>query len=205
MKPTVGLTGGIACGKSTVASIFHELGIPIVDADQIAREVVAPGSEGLDEIVKAFGDEVLQADGALDRKALGRVVFADAAKRKQLEAITHPRIAQAGMAALAALGASTDAPYLIYEAALLVESGAHRMFPALVVVAVSPAVQLARLVARDGDPQDARARIASQMPMEEKVAAATHVIWNDGDHAALRVRVAEVHEALTRMLNGGTP
>jgi dephospho-CoA kinase len=120
--PTVGLTGGIASGKSTVARAFAALGVPVIDADQLAREVVERGSEGLAEIVRSFGTGVLQADGSLDRKALARIVFADAARRNELNAITHPRIARLAQERSQAIEA-TGAPYVLYEAALIVENG----------------------------------------------------------------------------------
>lgn len=196
MAQIYGLTGGIAAGKSTVAGLFRELGARIVDADQLAREVVMPGTEGLAAIRDAFGEGVLAEDGTLDRKKLGALVFADEEKRRVLEQITHPRIAQRSMERMAEI-AMSDAPYGLYEAALLVEKGTHKMMAGLIVVASSETVQLARVMARDGlDEAGARARIAAQMPQAEKVAQATWVIWNDGDLEALRTRVLEVHQAL---------
>lgn len=196
--PVVGLTGGIACGKSTVARRFAALGVPVVDADAIARDVVRPGTSGLSAVREAFGDGVLATDGALDRKALGARVFGDDAARRRLEAILHPRIAAESAARFRSLQDS-GAPYLLYEAALLVETGRHRDLAALVVVAASPGTQLARLVARDGEGEDAaRRRIAAQMPIEEKVSVADHVIWNDGTIADAHARVDEVHAALVR-------
>lgn len=196
MTAIVGLTGGIASGKSTVGRIFRELGVHVVDADLVAREVVAKGSEGLAEVVRTFGEGVLAADGSLDRKKMGALVFADPEKRKQLEAITHPRIAARSMADLAALAQRGD-PYGIYEAALLVENGSYRMMSALVVVAASAETQVRRVMARDGfSAAEAQARLAAQLPLSEKVAVADHVIWNDGDEQALRARTEEVHRAL---------
>ena len=196
MKYTVGLTGGIATGKSTVARIFGELGVPVVDADQLAREVVAPGTPGLAQIVETFGAGVLEPSGALDRKALGAIVFADATQRKALEAITHPRIAQLTAQKIIELAAHPS-PFVIYEAALLVENGSYRNFPALVVVTTSGETQLARVMSRDTlSREDAQARIDAQMPMAEKAALADLVIDNTGDLAALRARVTEVHAAL---------
>lgn len=196
MTAIVGLTGGIASGKSTVARVFRELGVHVVDADVVAREVVAQGSEGLAEVVRAFGEDVLAEDGSLDRKRLGAIVFADESARKRLEAITHPRIAARSMAELGALAQRGDA-YGIYEAALLVENGSYRMMQALVVVAASEATQVRRVVERDGvDEAAARARIAAQLPLADKIAVADHVIWNDGDRDALRGRTEEVHRAL---------
>ncbi|MEO0326357.1 MAG: dephospho-CoA kinase [Myxococcota bacterium] len=188
-KPIVGLTGGIASGKSTVGARLRALGVPVVDADALAREVVAPHTPGLAAVVQAFGESVLTAEGELDRKALGALVFADEAARKRLEAITHPRIAAAGQARLAEL-ATHPAPYRVYEAALLVENGLHRAFPALVVVAAREETQLARLRARDGlDEAAARARLAAQLPLADKIAVATDVLHNDGDRATLLAAV----------------
>jgi dephospho-CoA kinase len=201
MGSVVGLTGGIASGKSTVANMFSELGVPVVDADQVAREVVAPGSEGLEAVVAEFGAEVLGADGALDRKKLGALVFSDSARRRALEAITHPRIAQRSGELLAR--ATEHAPYALYEAALLVEKGLHRSLAALVVVAAPPELQVARVRARDGlSEEEARARIATQLPLAEKAEVADHVIWNEGDLVALKARVQDVHVALANRFGG---
>lgn len=175
-----GLTGGIASGKSTVAARLRKRGVPVVDADALAREVVAPGSEGLAAVVDAFGPAVLGPDGGIHRKALGRVVFADAVARKKLEAITHPRIGRLAMER-AAGHARAGEPLVCYEAALLVENGIADAFRPLVVVACSPEVQLERVRARDASSAaDALARMAAQKPLAEKVAAADHVIDTSG-------------------------
>jgi len=204
MKPVVGLTGGIACGKSTVAAQLAELGVPIVDADALAREVVAPGTPGLAAIVERFGPDVLLADGSLDRKKLGERVFSDPDARRALNAITHPRIAAAGLEKLRAL-ADHPAPYRVYEAALLVENGMAKAFAALVVVTVDEATQLARLMARDGSTEDeARARIASQLPLAKKVEVADHVIDNSGAPAATRAQVHALHDTLVARFGGGS-
>lgn len=200
MSVVVGLTGGIASGKSTVARLFGALGVPVVDADAVARDVVAPGSDGLREVVEAFGRSVLAADGTLSRQALGALVFSDAAARRKLEHITHPRIAAESGRRLAA-ATEGGAPYALYEAALLVENGAHRMFPALIVVTAPADVQRARIAARDGlDASAAHARITAQAPVATKTAAADWVIVNDGELAALTPRVREVHEAILARL-----
>lgn len=194
--PTVGLTGGIASGKSTVARAFAELGVPVVDADLLAREVVEPGTEGLAAIVRVFGADVLNADGTLHRKALGARVFADAALRAQLNAITHPRIAALGAQRMQEI-ARTGAPYVLYEAALIVENGMYRGMHALVVVAVEEAAQIERLKARDAlNDDEARARLAAQAPLAHKLAAADFVIDNSGERDQTLTRVNEVHEAL---------
>jgi dephospho-CoA kinase len=175
-----GLTGGIASGKSTVAARLRAHGVPVIDADSLAREVVAPGTDGLRAIVDTFGTSVLSPDGSLDRKALARVAFADDAARKKLEAITHPRIGRLAMQR-AQVHAATGEPLVCYEAALIVENGMADAFRPLVVVACSPEVQLARIQARDhASADDARARIRSQKSTEEKVALADHVIDTSG-------------------------
>lgn len=201
--PVVGLTGGIASGKSTVGRAFAGFGIPVIDADQLAREVVAPGSEGLAAIIERFGREVLLPDGSLDRKALAARVFADSELRRTLNAITHPRIARLSAERLASLD-PTRAPYALYEAPLIVENGLHRSMQALVVVAVDPATQLARVVQRDGlTLQEAEARLAAQAPLAAKLEAADFVIDNRGELAAIAARVAEVHELLLERVRGG--
>lgn len=198
----VGLTGGIGSGKSTVAAMFAEHGVPVIDADRIAREVVEPGGPGLAEVVAAFGNEVLGEDGSLDRAALGRRVFEDEGARGRLERILHPRIAQASMERFVALAAQ-GYPYALYEAALLVEKGRHRTMDALVVVSASEVTQLARVQARDGlDRAAAAARIASQLPLEEKVRVADYVIENDGDLEQTRDQVGTVHRALLERFGG---
>lgn len=187
-----GLTGGLASGKSAVAARLRVRGVPVIDADLLAREVVAKGSNGLDEIAKFFGPTVLDAEGALDRRALAALVFSDEGKRKALNAITHPRIAALGTERAQEF-ASRGEPLAGYEAALLVESGLQGAFRPLVVVAASPEVQLRRAMARDGsDEEEARARLAAQMPLAAKIAAADFVIENDSTLAALGKRTDEV-------------
>ena len=192
----IGLTGGIASGKSTAARTLAELGARIVDADQVARDVVAPGQPALAEIVRTFGEEMLQPDGTLERKRLGAVIFADADKRRALNAITHPRIAAETQARLAALRAES-VPVAVYEAALLVENGVHKGLDGLLVVVCDEATQLARLMGRDGYVEaDARARIAAQAPMAEKVAAATWVVDTSGPLADTKKQLARVWEEI---------
>lgn len=175
-----GLTGGIACGKSTVAGCFRDAGITVIDADQVARQAVAPGTSGLAEIVKHFGGEVLRADGTLDRAKLGAIVFADDEKRKVVNRILHPRIAARTMMTAQEL-ATRGESIACYEATLLVENGAADMFRPLVVVAAPEELQVRRIMQRDrlSEP-DARARIAAQMPVAEKVAVADYVIDTGG-------------------------
>ena len=176
----VGLTGGIGTGKSTVARLFAARGVPVVDADALARQVVEPGTVGNAEVAAAW-PQVIRPDGAIDRKRLGEIVFADPAARARLEAITHPLIQQASAARLSDL-AGEGHPLALYEAALLVESGRWKDFDGLIVVTASPDTQVARAVARGGiTREEAHARVRAQLPTDEKVRVATHVIDNDGD------------------------
>lgn len=199
--PVVGLTGGIASGKSTVARTFAELGVPVIDADQLAREVVAPGSEGLAEIVAAFGRDVLLPDGSLDRKALGARVFSDPPLRARLNAITHPLVGRLSAERIAAVDPAT--PYLVYEAALLVETGRHKTMAALIVVALDAELQVARVKMRDQmSHEDATARIGAQAPLAEKLRVADFIIDNHGDLTGLRAQVEEVHRALLMRFGG---
>ncbi|MBM4358231.1 MAG: dephospho-CoA kinase [Deltaproteobacteria bacterium] len=186
-----GLTGGVASGKSAVAACLRARGVDVIDADQVSRDVVVPGSEGLAEVVAAFGD-VLAADGTLDRKRLGQQIFADADARKRLEAILHPRIAAETARRLASL-AGRGVELACYDAALLVERGLHATFRPLLVVAVPREVQRARLLRRDGiDAAEADRRIDSQLPLEAKVAAADFVIDNRGSLDELEHQVDRV-------------
>lgn len=195
-KPVIGLTGGIASGKSTVAQILRAQGVAVIDADALAREVVARGSAGLNEIVAAFGTGVLDSDGALDRPKLAAIVFADAQARSRLNAILHPRIGQLSAERITA-ARLTDTPYVVYEAPLLVETGAHRGLAALIVVATAESNQLARAIARDDiDEQAARERLAAQLPLSAKVKEADYVIANDSDIEALRASTLRTHDAI---------
>lgn len=175
-----GLTGGIASGKSTVGARLRGRGVPVIDADELAREVLASGTDGLREVIAAFGDDVLDPGGALDRGALGRLVFSDRATRQRLNEITHPRIA-ARTAERAAALAQKGEPLGCYEAALLVENGLAEAFRPLVVCACTEDLQVARVRARDGVTADqALARIRSQKPLADKVAVADQVIDTGG-------------------------
>jgi dephospho-CoA kinase len=195
----VGLTGGIGSGKSTVARMIAERGVPVLDADDLAREVTAPGQPAAAEIAAAW-PEAVGAGGAFDRKRLAAIVFADPAARLRLEAITHPRIQALGEERAAALARQGHA-LAFYEASLLVETGRHRDFDGLVVVTCSPERQLARAVARGLAPDEARARIAAQLPLADKVRAATHVIDNDGDLETTRAQV----DGLLQIFGVGKP
>ncbi len=195
-----GLTGGIASGKSTVAARFVERGVPVVFADQLARDAVAKGSPGLERVVAAFGPELLTSEGELDRKRLGRIVFDDASARATLNAIVHPEVARLAMEAFARLGAEGHA-LVCYEVPLLVENGLAPMFRPVVVVACPEAVQLSRLVDRDGlSIEEARARIAAQSSLDAKLAVADVVIHNDADREALLARADAALESVRRWL-----
>ncbi|WP_328994766.1 dephospho-CoA kinase [Kribbella sp. NBC_01245] len=191
----VGLTGGIGSGKSEVSSRLAARGAVVIDADLLAREVVAPGTDGLREVVEAFGNEVLTAEGALDRPALGKLVFGDEPARRKLEAIIHPRVR--ARAAEIEAAADPDA-VIVHDIPLLVETGQADRFDLVLVVDVPPEVQLARLVANRGMSEDeARARIASQATREQRLAAADVVLPNDGPLAELDARIDEVWPRLS--------
>ncbi|QKT03033.1 dephospho-CoA kinase [Ectothiorhodospiraceae bacterium 2226] len=186
----IGLTGGIGSGKSAVAARFAQFGVPVLDADELAREVVQPGQPALHEIVQAFGAEVLQADGQLDRARLRRLVFGNPEQRRRLEAITHPRIRAAMRARLAQL----VAPYCVVVIPLLLETGQTDLVDRILVVDASPELQLQRAQARDGlPPQDIQAIIAAQVARPERLAAADDLITNDGTLADLQAQVDALH------------
>lgn len=188
----IGLTGGIATGKSAVASFLEEQGAVVIDADSLSREVVRPGSRALERIVALFGADMLLPDGGLDRKRLGHVVFADADKRRQLEKILHPeirRLAEERIAKLAAEGYRV----VFYMAPLLIESGASDRVDEIWVVTVRPDVQLERLMARDGiGREEAERIIASQMPLTEKERQGRIVIDNSGTQEQTRRLLADI-------------
>jgi len=190
----VGLTGGVASGKSTVSSLLAELGAVVVDADLLAREVVARGTDGLAEIVELFGPDVLTDEGDLDRPKLGAIVFSDEQKRRALEAIIHPRVRDRGRQLEAE---APEGAVVIHDIPLLVETGQPSHFDAVVVVDVPVELQLQRMVELRGlTPEEAQTRIDAQATREQRLAAATHVIDNTGTLEQLRARVAEVYDAL---------
>lgn len=183
----VGLTGGIASGKSTVARMFEERGARIIDADKVAREVVEPGQPALSEIAARFPGVV--RDGALDRKALGERIFNNESERKALNAIVHPRV-QARVLELSQQYAEAQVPLVFYDVPLLFENGLEKTMESTVLVAVPPDVQLKRLRSRDGyDEAQAKARIAAQMSLDEKRKRATWVIENGGSLEQTRAQV----------------
>lgn len=197
----VGLTGGIGSGKSTVAARLAALGAHVVDADQVARDVVRPGTPGLADIVARFGDEVLAEDGCLDRAALAAIVFADDDERAALDAITHPRIGSriAELLEQHARAEATEerARVVVVDHPLLIETEQAASFPAVVVVLAPEELRVARLVASRGMAEaDARARIRAQADDEMRRSVATHVIENDGDLDHLHRQVDRVHTSL---------
>jgi dephospho-CoA kinase len=194
----VGLTGGIASGKTAVAEMFAALGIPVIDTDLIAREIVSPGSPALQEIATVFGADMLQPDGTLNRARLREIVFAEPVRRKQLEAITHPRIG----AAMEAQCAQAGGPYQVVVVPLLIESGFDRRVDRVLVVDCPEDLQLSRLMTRDGE-SEARARqlLAAQISRAERLARADDVVDNSGGLAATRQRVTEL-DARYRALAG---
>lgn len=197
VKLSVGLTGGIASGKSAVAQRLDRLGAVIIDSDLLAREAVAPGTVGLSAVVARFGEGVLGADGALNRAALARIVFADPEARRDLEAIIHPAVRRE--AARLAAAAPADA-VVVQVIPLLVETGQADGFDLVVVVDVDPEVQLRRLQSRDdlGEPE-AVARVASQAPRDQRLAAADVVIGNSGSMADLLAGVDQLWAQLGRL------
>ncbi len=186
----VGLTGGVASGKSTVAAILASLGAVVVDADQLAREVVQPGTPGLAAVLEAFGPDLLAGDGGLDRPALGKVVFSDERARRRLEGILHPLIR--ARAAEIEAEAGPDA-VVVHDIPLLAETGQAADFDAVLVVDVPVPTQIERMVADRGmSREDAEARVAAQASREDRLAVATYVVDNTGTREDLRDRVTEV-------------
>ena len=189
----IGLTGGVASGKSTVSAMLAEHGAYVIDADQLAREAVARGSAGLAAVVAEFGEQVLTEDGDLDRPAVGRIVFGDGEARARLEAIIHPRVRALGEEK-ARMALDADPGLLVvHDIPLLVETGQAGDFDAVIVVDAPQEVQVERMTQNRGwTEEDSRARIAAQASREDRLAAATHVIENTGTHDDLRRKVAEV-------------
>jgi dephospho-CoA kinase len=192
------LTGGIGSGKSSVAQLLRDLGATVVDADVLAREVVAPGTEGLAQVARTFGPQVIGSDGALDREAMAEVVFADPSARQRLEAIIHPRVRARATEIEAAARAGDPAAVVVHDVPLLVETGQQQSYDVVLVVDVEPEVQVRRLVEQRGMAQEqARARIAAQIDRQARLAAADVVIDNSGTRDDLARRVREVwHEHL---------
>jgi dephospho-CoA kinase len=194
----VALTGGIATGKSYVRARFEQLGVPTSDADVFARAVVAPGTDGLADVVRAFGEQVLDARGELDRRKLGALVFTDADRRKVLEGLIHPAVRRATDGWYEHLEPST--PFAVADIPLLYETGRDRDFDKVIVIACDPATQLRRVIERDQLAEaDARLRIAAQLPIEEKIRRADYVIRTDGTFEDTDRQVKSVYDAIVAL------
>jgi dephospho-CoA kinase len=199
----VGLTGSIGVGKSFVASVFVELGCHVLDADQTAREVVMPGTPGLKALTEAFGEEILNADGTLDRKRLGALVFADQSQRERLNHILHPFIIARQDEIMNAWEAEDPDGIGVIDAALMIESGGYKRFDKLIVVHCRPEVQLERLMLRDKLSRDeALRRINSQMSQEEKQKFADYLIDTSDGFESTRSRTVEIYHQLIRVIRG---
>lgn len=193
----VGLTGSIAVGKSFVSNVLRELGCHLIDADVVAREIVAPGSIGLRAVVSLFGEEISDADGTLNRPRLGKIVFGDEAKRKLLEATLHPLIIEEQDKRLRKLEGSDPYSIAIVDAALMIESGGYRRFDKLIVVYCRPEIQLERLTGRDRlSTAEAVVRINSQMPQAEKMRYADYLIDTSDGFDDTRRQTEEVFTKL---------
>ena len=193
----VGLTGGIASGKSTVAEMLAGHGAFLVDADELAHQVIAPGRPTHAAIVARFGEQVLGDGGRIDRPALGRIVFADDDARTALNEIVHPRVREEAERLFGECARLGRFPIAIFDAALLVETGAYRTFDRLIVVRASAEVQRRRLLERDGlELEAAESRIRSQAPIEDKLAVADYVIDNDGPLDETRAQTRRVYASL---------
>ena len=192
----VALTGGIATGKSYCLARFASHGVPTIDADLLARDAVAPGSAGLRAVAERFGSGVLAADGTLDRPALGRIVFRDGRARAALEALIHPEVYRRIRDWFA--GLPTSARLAIADIPLLFETGQEHEFDAVIVTACEPEEQLRRMVARDSLPEsEARERLASQLPIDEKIKRAGYVIHTDRGFAETDAQVRDVYARLS--------
>ncbi|MGE5576881.1 MAG: dephospho-CoA kinase [Syntrophothermus sp.] len=199
MMLRLGLTGGIATGKSTVSKMLAELGATVIDADAIAREVVEPGRPAWREIVGRFGETVLGPGRALDRRRLGGIVFADERAREDLNRIVHPRVAEE-MRRRATAAGKAGARVVVLDIPLLFEAGWRDKVDKVLVVAAAPEIQIERLMARDKfSLQEARTRIAAQMPLAEKVRLADYVITNDGAPGETRKQVEELWKKLEEL------
>ena len=195
----VGLTGSIAVGKTFVDDVFRELGVPVLDADQVARDVVAPGTIGLQRVAEQFGESVLKPDASLDRAKLGSIVFADEEKRLRLNSIIHPLVFEAQDIWLRKRELESPDGIAIVDAALMIESGGYKRFDKLIVVWCERDLQLQRLIARDGlSREEAERRIASQMPQDEKKSFADHLIDTSAGFDATRRKVADVYAELSK-------
>jgi dephospho-CoA kinase len=192
---TLGLTGGIGMGKSTAAKLFQERGVPVIDTDLLAREAVEPGKPAWEEIRRIFGPEILGADGQLRRDELARQVFSDEARRRQLEAIVHPRIRERWVAQVDVWRAEKQ-PRGMVVIPLLFETDASALFDTIICVACSATTQRQRLLARGWSPEQIDGRIEAHWPIEKKIALSHHVIWTEG---GLDVHAAQIDRILQNL------
>lgn len=199
----VGLTGGIASGKSLVSHVFRELGAFVIDADRIVHDLLCPGEPAWQEVVSCFGEDILLPDRRIDRRKLGRIVFADGEKRSWLNRCIHPRVFEVYQAQVRRMKQGGETAVVVFDAALLIETGYHRKMDRVVVVYAEPGQQLSRLLERDRITEDeALARIGSQMPLKEKRSRADYVIENTGGREETERRAREVFGKLEREAGG---
>jgi dephospho-CoA kinase len=198
---TVGLTGGLASGKSTVARWLGELGCTVVDADRLVADLYLPGAPGVGAVRRLFGDTVLDHRGGVDHRKLGALVFSDPAARRALEAVIHPLVGEAFRSILEAARG-----IVVMEATLLVETGGADRYDVLVTVEADPELRLRRAIERGVDPDSARGRLEAQTSSEARIAHADHVLWNEGSLEELRAQVESLHVALEeRLAASGAP
>ncbi len=195
----VGLTGGIACGKTYVTEQLRTRGCEVIDADQVARKVVEPGQPAYQDIVLEFGPEILQPDGTIDRAKLGAIVFADTDRRARLNAIVHPRVHEMQSLWMAEVAERNPATIVVVDAALMIESGGYKRFDKIVVVYCAPEIQLARLIARNNlSVEEAARRIAAQMPSAEKLKYADYSIDTSGGFAPTDQQIETLYAELQK-------
>jgi dephospho-CoA kinase len=193
----VGLTGNIASGKSTAALFFAGLGAHRIDADRVVHLLLRSGTPTFRRIVDAFGEQILSAGGEIDRKILGRIVFSDAQKRAVLNSLTHPAVEAEILRRIAELEQSSSHGIVIVDAALMIETGGHKMYDCLIVVACDPSLQVSRLMGRDGlTEEEAKARMTSQMPIGEKLKLADYKIDTSGTMSRIREQVECIYKDL---------
>ncbi len=193
----VGLTGNIASGKTYAGSVFSLLGAHVIDADQVVHDLLAPGTGTYINIIKAFGEQILNANREIDRRKLGRIVFSDPEKRAALNALTHPEVRTEILRRISDLEKSFSNGIIIVDAALMVETGGYKAYDCLIVVKCDPALQISRLMNRDGFTEaEARSRMSSQMPIEEKVRLADYTINTSGTLKQTQAQVEAIYEEL---------
>ncbi|HYK88221.1 MAG TPA: dephospho-CoA kinase [Acidobacteriota bacterium] len=193
----VGLTGNIASGKSQAAHVFAELGARIIDADVIAREALESGTDTYEKVIDAFGKDILDANGSIDRRKLGGIVFGDAGRRANLNSIVHPHVREEIFRRIHEYEKNSPCGIVVVDAALLVESGSYLLYDRLIVVTCDPGLQLSRLIHRDGlTEQQAKARIAAQLPVEEKLKLADYTIDTSGTLKETRDQIEAVYRDL---------